>query len=592
MSVENNRKYIAEAWIDNGEDEEFKTSFLESLLSQIQGHEKGFDADTVDGKHYTGILEEIREATQNFVERFQIGNTTFESGHNAFQYYLGFEAIKLYNPDAEGTEDENKKLPWSSVIYTEETGIPDLLTVINKLYELVYMGDPEKFNNSGEHISNREIYNNFITRIDELERKFDIIDEKIDGNGLLDADSVNGVRFFIKTREQYEDIKDKADEFERKKDSDYESVKDLEPYYNLIHHVNNIFIIKTKAEIEESGYTDGVFKGPDTAPIVTKYYRFRIDDALEEGHTGKYLQYSHDDGTEWYDMCPTDRFIDEEVLEDKIVDVFNNNSNYVLNTNVLADSLSRLNISDETNFPILSYGRNKFLTGCIYDYVNDSDHETIPNKKIGKFTYSNLTDLVNLLRDGTESVRSELNDYKNEVSGDNGDLQEIRGDLAGFNNSLSAVKGGSTKSIQDCFNKLDSIESTLNNLLTNFSDFGWNKIQNFNEWNNSTMNLDEHLKVYVNKGLGLGYIKVDEFKADKDGEWKTIGRIPIKNFQPVWTTHIPSHNFNCKIRIIEDDHGADSGKVQYYSKMGASLTNKKSVDGDGFFVIKVENERE
>ena len=52
---ENNRRYLAEAWIDEDKDEEFKKSFLENLLNQLEHHKadgSGFDADMLDGKHY------------------------------------------------------------------------------------------------------------------------------------------------------------------------------------------------------------------------------------------------------------------------------------------------------------------------------------------------------------------------------------------------------------------------------------------------------------------------------------------------------------------------------------------------------------
>ena len=55
MTAENNRKYIAEAWIDDGTEEEMKKSFLKSLIEQMQGHLNGFDSDTVDGMHWEEV---------------------------------------------------------------------------------------------------------------------------------------------------------------------------------------------------------------------------------------------------------------------------------------------------------------------------------------------------------------------------------------------------------------------------------------------------------------------------------------------------------------------------------------------------------
>ena len=87
---ENNRKYIAEAWIENGEDEAFKKSFLEHLLKQYQVHTEdgsGFCADMVDGLHASDIRREIEEATEHFLTEFQIGNTAFKQNKKSA---LGF----------------------------------------------------------------------------------------------------------------------------------------------------------------------------------------------------------------------------------------------------------------------------------------------------------------------------------------------------------------------------------------------------------------------------------------------------------------------------------------------------------------------
>ena len=99
MTAENNRKYIAEAWVDSEKEQEFIKSYLQSLLEQWEGHGNGFDADTVDEMHWEDIQKTITDLTQGFVDAFQIGYTKISS--DAFQYYLGFEAIKLYNIDAE-----------------------------------------------------------------------------------------------------------------------------------------------------------------------------------------------------------------------------------------------------------------------------------------------------------------------------------------------------------------------------------------------------------------------------------------------------------------------------------------------------------
>ena len=103
MTAENNRKYIAEAWIGNKEEEEFKKSYLNSLIRQWQGHLNGFDADTVDGFHKEDILKAIDDETKELLKSFYIGKTFFSKSNETIQYFLGFEGIKLYNIQAEDT---------------------------------------------------------------------------------------------------------------------------------------------------------------------------------------------------------------------------------------------------------------------------------------------------------------------------------------------------------------------------------------------------------------------------------------------------------------------------------------------------------
>ena len=163
MTAENNRKYIAEAWIDDGTEEEMKKSFLKSLIEQMQGHLNGFDSDTVDGMHWEevdgddGIKDYIDKKVVSLLSSFKIGITLFSGDKEDGQYYLGFDAIKLFDFDYyDKYAESDKKLPWTNVI-TEESEVPTLLKVINKLYELTFIhgSDDSPFS------SNQEFYQSF-----------------------------------------------------------------------------------------------------------------------------------------------------------------------------------------------------------------------------------------------------------------------------------------------------------------------------------------------------------------------------------------------------------------------------------------------
>ena len=514
MTAENNRKYIAEAWIGNKEEEEFKKSYLNSLIRQWQGHLNGFDADTVDGFHKEDILKAIDDETKELLKSFYIGKTFFSKSNETIQYFLGFEGIKLYNIQAEDTEDEDKQLPWSNIIYDDEEGreIPNLLDVIRQLYNLTYFGEQY----SG--ITNKEIYETFIERLDSIESSVlaveGVLAGKIDIDGKLNADYVNGLRFFIYTPEQYQDLKDKAKIYDDGEEEDYES---YEGYSKKLHSINNIFIIKSRQEIIDGGYEDGVYPyNPDNA-IIYKDYVFRVDNAVDEGHEGKYLQYSHEDSSVWHDMCPVTDFFDVEFFTNQIINILDNESNYTLNPDAVKEALTHVEVSNDTvDIPLLNYARDNFVAGGIYDYVTDDDKITLPNNKIGQFTYLDLTSLVNDLKEDTQEVQNNLNEYKEEISGETGELTGIKGDVRTINDNISDIRGGSTKSIQDCWNKLDAIQTKLNKMVDEtFPEYKrlhkWENLYTTQEWINSSATKSMNLTMWVNKGLGLAYVKINGY---------------------------------------------------------------------------------
>lgn len=579
MTYENNRKYIAEAWIDNKEEEEFKKSFLNALIDQIQGHEKGFDADTVDGMHAQDILNAIQEATEHLLSDFYIGNTYFSNSEETRKYFLGFEAIKLYNIEADGTEDDEKKLPWNSIIYDNEEGreIPDLHEVIEQLYNLLYIGDF-----SDPTLTNYEIYNDFVNDFNENYKDALITLQSHFHNGLLNADSVNGLRFFIMSQTQYDELKHRAELYEAQ-DEGYEQYKGD---YDKLHSIHNVFIIRSEEEIIQAGYPEGIYTdNPDTV-ILDKYYKFRIADAVEEGNEGKYLQYSHsDEQYTWHDMCPTEDFLDEDFLVGEILKLLNENDNYKLNPEIVKEALTHIPVSDNTNIPIVNYSKEKFITGAFYDV--DGSNEQVDTSLINGFKYLDLTEIFNELKNGTENVRQLLEEY--ETSNNEAHVR-FDGLINDANTSIQNVKGGSDKTIKDCWDKLNLIDTKLDNFLeeefVNYKkQFVWEDMYKTEEWLSGNYTKSDDVSIWINRGLRLARIQVSH-SATKDGEWKNIYRIPIKKFQPVWTTTIPSAQFDSKIRVVDDGDSTNPGRVQYYSNRGATSSNKKNVGGQGFYIFR------
>ena len=135
--VEENTKYIAEAWIEDGKEEDFKKSFLQNFIDQLQHHKidgegAGFDADTVDGMHYCQIINAFDDKIKDFMTEFSIGKVLFNK--NQSNYFIGFDGVKLYIEDIDGYENY-QTLPW--VDDDPITPVPDLKEVFISLYNEV-----------------------------------------------------------------------------------------------------------------------------------------------------------------------------------------------------------------------------------------------------------------------------------------------------------------------------------------------------------------------------------------------------------------------------------------------------------------------
>lgn len=531
MTVENNRKYIAEAWIENGEDEEFKKSFLKSLLKQQQGHTRGFDADTVDGMHLYEIENEISEAVNGFIKSFNIGNTSISEG--GITYYLGFEGIRLYNIEADGTPDEEKALPWSANPYTletpysEEKTVPSLYDVIVDLYNCLHVED----NNDYEGYSEQQLYNIFKQRMNSAESRLDSLDEKIgdkiSADGRLDADSVNGIRFFIYNDEEYEDLEESAAGYDPTTDTGTEQQKND---YIKLHSINNVFIVKDKQELIDMGVDGGVYsENPDVAPI-SKYYQFDIiTKNILNQQTGittpeKWLVYKYEGEEQWKDICKTSDFIDDEAVKQSVINTLATNTNYVLNPDVVEASLNEIIITDSTTIPMVAYNRDTYIKGAVYDYIDNNSKTDVPIQTIDNFQFLNLTPFQNTFDEKVTQANSNLNEYKERLEGQNengGILGGIKSDIQGVKTSLSSIKGTSTKSLSSLEESINKLTTSVNKLTTDVS--------NLNKWesaNVSGLSYTSAGKTYqsvciFNRALGIAmfYFSFNHYNLSGDNGW-------------------------------------------------------------------------
>lgn len=538
MTYENNRKYIPEAWIDGSEDEEFVKSFLKSLVDQIQGEGHGFDADTVDGWHKADIVNEIEEATKNLLSEFYIGTTKFEAAKNDYIYHLGFEAILLYNEEDGNYGEETyetgiayNKLPWL------EDPIPSdkvkEFTLLDTFYSFFSYTEGQYQELKDELL---EIWESLGAIEEALDGK--IKKDPITGKYYLNADSVNGLRFFIYTQAQYDELKRRANLYDKDDEETFQYKND----YLKLHSIHNIFIIKSEQEIIDSGYDDGIYPdNPDTA-IINKYYHFRIEENITdfyqgEEYTGKWLQYSHEDSAVWHNLCPAKNFIDYDTVVEFLLEILNTNTNYNLNSNAVKRALGQIEITDSTDLPITNYNKSKYTVGAVYDVKKNSNNSItskkfIDNVEIDGFKYIDLTAIKN-------GLDKNLNDYKIELEGNDGNggrIGEIIGELSTVEGTLNTIKGDSdltlpsiSTQLGDISARLNSISGKLDKLIIKLDDFGkWHKAPD--SWGG-----DGNLIRY-NDDIGIAVFSM-EFKIYQNSS--TF--IPIKNIPNIPSCIVPRH---------------------------------------------------
>lgn len=504
MTYENNRKYLAETWIDNREDEEFKKSFLKGLIEEWQGDGKGFDADKLDGKHYRDILDDIDDAVEGVMKDFYIGEQLFSASNLTNKYVIDFDAIQLFleSEDYQG----HKVLPWDSL--DKEYGgdgqdpIPTLYDALQLLYAFILTKlDTETFN---ESLPSIEQINNFFNRF-------------VDGNNELNASTVNGLRFFIVSEEKYEEM----------------AIQEPEKVQNI----HNIFIIKTQQEMEDAGYESGYYDlNPDIATF-DKEYQFRVvpltiteyeDGVILGESTNNWLQYRYsekdlEEGGGWKNICKTEDFIDTILLENVLKNILQGND-YEINDEVFSNALERLQISDSSNYPWTQYNKNTYIKGAFH--IENNEREFVPISPLNGFNYLNLTNLYEDLTDYTDDVLSQLNEYKDTV---NNNINSLTLNINANSNEINRIIGDeSTITLSSLNQSISTLNENINSLRADINQIKQWDVKyigglyypvsptNLDVWKNwiekgdirpSTQNINKTVScVYTNERLGLGIL--------------------------------------------------------------------------------------
>lgn len=524
MTVENNSKYIAEAWIDNGEEQSFKESYLNSLIEQYQGEGNGFDADTVDGKHWDDIESFVNDELSKYIVPFLIGKSPIGDNNDTLTYYLGFDGIKLYLDDNDSYSNEEKQLPWKETI--EETA-PTLFEVINELYRQLYLGDNNEF------IPNKEIYDTFVSeitnRVSEMEIDVNETSQSLNGKittqgedenkqYFLNADTVNGIRFFIYSKTQYQNLKNLASQYVEGEDNDIE----VENAHKKITSINNVFIIKEDADMEAS-CPDGVYSGNPDEAIIDKGYQFQIiekevyNEETDSYETIKVLQYSFLEGVHWHDIGPTSDFIDYGEVRKYLIE-FLSSENYPLSQDAVAAAFNRISSDDISSSYFANYLNGKYLIGGGYkESPNDSEYLYLPTReKQDEGLFLDLTSLKN-------SLDEEVNDTKDDLQDE---IDELIEDIEDLSTKINAIKGGNDTSISSLVSQLDSLKSRVTTLETKV-----------NTVFKSVINTD-YITLHVNSQLRIAHLVIHDLpckhKKSNNGKrvWEDSGYTLPSGYRP------------------------------------------------------------
>lgn len=481
---ENNYKYIAEAWINNGEEEDFKASFLTSLLLQWQGHGHGFNADMLDGHHYSDIAAEISTATNGVMKNFTIGDTAFNGENTDQNYKIDLRAVTLYPEELHlRTDDPGEQnpgvYPWddeedyiNTGWYTDYSNLqnpnPDLFWILAQLYQRLSSKIDEKANQS---------------EVDELKEAFenaglDELQESMTPNG-INAFSVNGLRFFVKTPAQYEQVPP-----EQKKD------------------IHNVFIIKDPEDLAANGM-ETYDQNPDIQPFHMGYEFdvLTIDDEL-------WLVYRVG-GNEWKQIAKAADFIDPESIEEAIRNVMGDDT-FVINKDVLKNSLVQMDpitAADENQIPLTKYVKDNYIYGGEYQtfgYTNPT-----ASKPSGEITLSSTTtDVPTTTKNGYKylSLQNPFSSLKTALDKKLNKMQDLlsnlttRMDSAERNNqnlsdTVNTMKGngvGADKSISDLNYLINDNSTSISGIKSKINDLGYHtqvQVMPFNKFDSGKISI-------------------------------------------------------------------------------------------------------
>lgn len=433
------RIYIGNVVLDD-ENQDMLAQWLSDIVDSLQGHEHGFDADTVDGFHASAFAtaEQGLLAETSLQEGLTIGSTTLINTTEA--QFITADGVKIDQELYDALHE----------LFTDIDSDTLLSTLILKLYnehqDQIDALDENKVDKiPGKQLSTNDFTDGYKSMLDDLNFSYEeIICPKTSDPSeavtrrALNASAVNHLQFILTTESLY---------------AQYDStVKDA---------WNNVFIF-----VAEEDYPDD-YESPLDCPIETGYM-FRIDSSRQEE---VWLQYKGRAAKNWLDLVKINdlysMFLEYGDFEDIMREIATTIVTEAIgeidtseHINTLIKSITAPNIDDWDDYPFLTSSL-KF----VYDVVNNGTSLCTLND-IG-LPVADVSNVTSAVESDISSLQSNYNNLLTKVTTNTTNISTINSNYIKKSDVNTAItESNNPISSTAVKNQVDSLNASIAQLNT------------------------------------------------------------------------------------------------------------------------------
>lgn len=514
-----NKRYVGDVFID-GKTDRLLQEFLTNLFNQYNGEGKGFNADMLDGHHYSDIENELLRLDSEKLSTIMIGNSVFNSEQSSG--YLHFSDI-IY--------DDYTSLPWRNNIpnnYNITNTLTDLYSSIMNYVDDTKVSKEQVNENDDSNDPRMKVLsdNNFS---DTDKQNLDTVSNTVlnsltaytDKNGVehhfLNSYTVNGLRFILITQENYNALKNSSIQTER----DY------------VNSWRNVFIIKDANQMP----TEMEYSNPLTYDIRDGFlFRLANDEATTSvaneidfnSSDPIWLQLKHNWETEWTNIVPLQDLFRGININENIINVVEENETIRFNSKALRSVVDDiLNDPEHEDYLSLNYipmnQKHQFIHNVIKDDV------TLPTTVTDQ-GYSNI-DISDVFDTEFTDIDTRISNITNENHTGSLDTQ-----ISSLNQSVNTLNNQINGTQADAILKqLSSIKASLSNLTSTVNTVSnlASGLSKYTKYTGSFIN--DTSDIFYNDYTKTAFVQVQKaynHKKANRGDWIKIGTLPTK-FTPV-----------------------------------------------------------